>query len=189
MSWLACHLPWRRLAAAAALTATALGTAACAISVAPGSKGPPPEVQTFTVSDASHTAGPVRYPQDPPVGGPHAPSWASCGFYSNPIPNEMGVHSLEHGAAWITFRPDLPPSQVNVLRSLARDPGGRGYVLVSPYPPLTADTAVVASAWGKQMRLKSFDESALRNFIRTFAGGPQTPEPGAPCAGGGIQPG
>ena len=166
-----------------------LGTAACAISVSRGSSGPPPEVQTFAVTDASHTTGPVRYPQDPPVGGPHAPSWATCGFYTNPIQNELGVHSLEHGAAWITYRPDLPPAQINALRQLARDPAGRGYVLVTPYPPLPADTPVVASAWGKQMRVHTFDEAALRNFIRSFAAGPQTPEPGAPCTGGSVQPG
>jgi hypothetical protein len=47
----------------------------------------------------------------------------------------------------------------------------------------------VASAWGKQMRLHTFNEAALRSFIRSFAAGPQTPEPGAPCTGGSIQPG
>jgi hypothetical protein len=150
--------------------------------------GDAPAVQTYQIRDATHVSTPVQYEQDPPVGGRHAPNWQNCGFYDASIANELGVHSLEHGAAWITYRPDLPASQQDALRRLARDPIGKGYVLVTPYPTLPADTPVVASAWGKQMRLQRFDEAALRSFVQTFAVGPQTPEPGAPCSGGVGQP-
>jgi hypothetical protein len=44
-------------------------------------------------------------------------------------------------------------------------------------------TPVVASAWGKQLRLKSVDDPKLQEFIRAYRKGPQTPEPGAPCTG------
>jgi hypothetical protein len=150
--------------------------------------GPPPQVETFPVSSNAHVTTPVQYPQDPPAGGPHAPVWQNCGFYSAPIINEAGVHSEEHGAVWITYRPDLPQAQVNMLRQLAHDPIGKGYVLVSPYPTLPADTPVVASAWGRQMKLHTFDMAALRSVVQSFAAGPQTPEPGAPCSGGTGQP-
>jgi hypothetical protein len=145
-------------------------------------------VQTFQVTDASHVNVPVQYPQDPPVGGPHAPQWQNCGFYDGAIPNELVVHSMEHGAAWIAYRPDLPAAQLDVLRRLARDPAGKGYVLVTPYPTLPAGVPVVASAWGTQLRLGRFDEGALRSFVATYANGPQTPEKGAPCSGGVGQP-
>ena len=148
----------------------------------------PPSVDTYQIQEATHVNTPVQYPQDPPVGGRHNPQWLNCGFYDQPVPNELAVHSLEHGAVWITFRPDLPSGQQDTLRALAHDSISKGYVLVSPYANLASDTPVVASAWGKQMRLKSFDLAALRNFIRTFASGPQTPEPGAPCSGGSGQP-
>jgi hypothetical protein len=49
---------------------------------------------------------------------------------------------MEHGAVWITYRPDLPKEQVDKLRQLARDSNS---LLVSPYPELAAP--VVASAW------------------------------------------
>jgi hypothetical protein len=65
---------------------------------------PPPEgVEEFTVSP-SHTApdATVNYPQTPPVGGPHNPTWQTCAFYDKPVPSETAVHSLEHGAIWIT---------------------------------------------------------------------------------------
>ena len=90
---------------------------------------------------------PVSYPQRPPVGGDHSPIWQNCGFYDDPIANENGVHSLEHGVVWITYRPDLSQDQVNALRRLARN---ERHILVSPFPGLPAP--VVASAWGRQAR-------------------------------------
>jgi hypothetical protein len=84
---------------------------------------------------------------------------------------------------WITYRPDLPADQVATLRDLAK---GQSYVLVSPYPGLPAP--VVASAWGKQLRLNTAGDPALATFVRTYEAGPQTPERGAPCSGGTGQP-
>jgi hypothetical protein len=127
----------------------------------------------------SHTGEPVSYPQTPPVGGPHNPVWQNCGFYSEPVRNENAVHSMEHGAVWITYRPDLPGGQVETLRDLAQ---GRNYVLVSPYPGLPSP--VVASAWGKQLQLDSADDPRLEQFVSAYSQGPQTPEPGATCSGG-----
>jgi MFS family permease len=49
------------------------------------------------------------------------------------ISNENAVHSLKHGAVWITYRPDLPEGQVETLRDLVQ---GQTYILVSPYPDL-----------------------------------------------------
>jgi uncharacterized protein DUF3105 len=142
--------------------------------------GPTPAgVQTFTGLSRAHTTAPVTYPQTPPVGGAHAPAWQTCGFYSTPVASENAVHSLEHGAVWITYRPDLPAEQVSALRALAQ---GQAYVLVSPYPGLPAP--MVASAWGKQLRVTTASDPALADFVQVYQAGPQTPEPGAPCTGG-----
>jgi hypothetical protein len=43
---------------------------------------------------------------------------------------------------------------------------------------------VVASAWGKQLRVTTANDPALANFVRVYQAGPQTPEPGAPCTVG-----
>jgi hypothetical protein len=51
------------------------------------------------------------------------------------VRNETAVHSMEHGAVWITYRPDLPAEQVDKPRELATS---KTYVLVSPYPDLQA---------------------------------------------------
>ena len=141
---------------------------------------PPSEVKTYDVGPAGqHTEGDVDYAQSPPVGGEHNPVWQNCGFYTEPIRDENAVHSLEHGAVWITYSPDLPQDEVERLRDLAQN---ETYVLVSPYPGL--DSPVVASAWGKQVRLESAEDPDLERFVRAFSQGPQTPEPGAACTGG-----
>ncbi|HYH13036.1 MAG TPA: DUF3105 domain-containing protein [Thermomicrobiales bacterium] len=125
---------------------------------------------------ARHIDGEVLYAQVPPVGGPHHATWQNCGFYTEPIYNWHGVHTLEHGAVWITYDPALPQSDIALLQPLVE----LGHVLVSPYPGLT--DPVVASAWGRQVRLDSAADPRLEQFVREFRLNPETsPEPGALC--------
>jgi uncharacterized protein DUF3105 len=135
-------------------------------------------LMTFPDLARDHVDGPVTYPQVPPVGGPHNPVWMNCGVYNAPIPNENAVHSMEHGAVWITYQPDLPAAAVEQLRALVR---GHSFVLLSPYPGLPAP--VVASAWGVQVRADGAGDPRLARFIALYERGPQTPEPGASCSG------
>lgn len=137
-------------------------------------------VQMFTVTDRSHTQDPVTYPQTPPVGGAHYPVWMNCGFYPQPVKTELGVHSMEHGAVWITYRPSLATDQVAILKGLAKTP----YVLVSPWTDDSLPAPVVASAWGLQLKAGSARDPAVKAFVEMYANGPQTPEKGAPCTGG-----
>jgi putative peptide zinc metalloprotease protein len=139
----------------------------------------PVGIASFAITERHHVDTPVRYQHIPPVGGNHAPIWQNCGFYATPIANEHGVHAMEHGAVWITYRPDLPHDQVAVLEQVAaRQP----YVLVSPYPDLPAP--VVASAWAHQLRLDAARDARLNAFVDAFVLGPEAPERGGPCTGG-----
>jgi hypothetical protein len=145
---------------------------------------PPDEVQTYDVGPAGqHTGADVNYEQNPPVGGPHNPVWQNCGYYDEPVRDENAVHSLEHGAVWITYSPDLPQDQVEHLRDIAEN---ETFVLVSPRDGLPSP--VVASAWGKQLRLDNAEDPNLERFIGAYEQGPQTPEKGAVCTGGIGQP-
>ncbi len=156
-----------------------LAIALIVIAIARRPPGPPPGTQSYEVTSAQHVAGPVQYPQNPPVGGDHAAQWQNCGFYSSPVPNETAVHSMEHGAVWITYRQELTPDQVNRIRQIT---SAQSYILASPYPDLPAP--VVVSAWGRQLRLDSAEDPRLEQFIAAFKQGPTTPERGAPCGGG-----
>lgn len=134
-------------------------------------------VKTYTVT-RDHTTERVTYAQSPPVGGNHNPTWLNCGVYTSPVPDELAVHSLEHGAVWVTYRPDLPAAQVDKLTAEVPDT----YMVVSPREGLPGP--VVASAWGTQLVLTGVDDPRLAEFITAYRQGPQTPEPGAACTGG-----
>ena len=138
---------------------------------------PIPGVETFEVGSAAHTTETVDYPQDPAAGGPHDPSWQKCADYDAPVRPENVVHSQEHGAVWITYQPDLPESEREILAALAED---QPYLLISPYPGL--EEPVVASAWGAQLRLDDVSDPRLQAFIDRYAGNGL--EPGAPCDSG-----
>ncbi len=138
-------------------------------------------VTYFGKDDVSrkHYAGPVLYEQIPPVGGLHNGVPQTCGFYDQYIENAHAVHSLEHGAVWITYDPSLPTDRVEKLRQIATQP----YVLVSPYPGL--DAPVIISAWGHQLTLDDVDTGKNDAFMREYKNSTEyTPEFGAACAGG-----
>jgi Protein of unknown function (DUF3105) len=140
-------------------------------------------ITTFANLKRDHQTGPLTYPQSPPVGGPHNPTWQNCGIYSSALPNENAVHSLEHGAVWIIYQPTLEPSAIERLKSLVR---GKSYALLSPYPGSPAP--IVMSAWGTQLRVDQADDPRLGAFLTQYMQGPQTPEPGAACTGGNGTP-
>lgn len=139
-------------------------------------------VQYFPALTASHVTSPVNYPQTPPVGGPHFPVWQNCGVYTEPLENEYAVHSLEHGAVWITYQPDLPLDQVQHLQDITNQ---SAYRLLSPYPGI--DSPVIVSAWAYQLRLPDAYDGRLMRFIVKYEQGPTAPEPGAACSGGNGQ--
>jgi hypothetical protein len=136
-------------------------------------------VKTTTYSAGMHADGPITYTENPPMGGSHNVVWQNCGIYDAPIHNEHAVHSMEHGAVWITYRPDLASDQVQLLKTIAAD----DFMLLSPYPGL--GSAIVASAWNHQMAFARADDPALPLFVSEYKNNPDTtPEFGAACAGG-----
>lgn len=139
----------------------------------------------------NHVPGPVAYAVTPPVGGDHNAVWMNCGIYDKPVPNEHAVHNLEHGAIWITYRPSLPPSEVDTLRAFVErqsllPSGGQGssrYMDLTPYPGLPAP--IVVTSWGFQLRLTSPTDPRLQEFVSKFrVSRSYTPEYGGPCTGG-----
>lgn len=128
-----------------------------------------------------HVGGSVKYDTGPPMGGDHNPVWQNCDgrVYETPLLNEHAVHSLEHGAVWITYRPGLPADQLGVLKGKVT---ATDYTLLSPYPD--QDSPVTLTAWGRQVKLQQATDPRVDRFLRAFVKGPQTPEPGAACSGG-----
>ncbi|MEZ0164650.1 DUF3105 domain-containing protein [Kineococcus sp. LSe6-4] len=175
------HARRRRALVVAVPTVVVLAVAGAVTAVFLTRPAPPSlaAVQVFDYQGGQHVQGAVQYAENPPVGGEHQNAWLNCGVYDAPVPNENAVHSLEHGAVWITYRPDLPADQVEELRStVAGDP----YTLLSPYEGLPAP--VVLSAWNHQLPVQSADDPRIGAFLAKYVQGAQTPEPGALCSNG-----
>lgn len=75
-------------------------------------------VKSFKNEGGLHQAGRLDYAQRSPAGGAHNSTWQNCGVYDRPIYDEYAVHSLEHGAVWVSYQPDLGASQVQQLKGL-----------------------------------------------------------------------
>ena len=132
------------------------------------------------INGGDHREGRISYEQTPPVGGAHSGTWQNCGIYDQPVPVEYAVHSLEHGAAWIAYKPDLPEADVNKLRELVK---GKPLTLLAPYQYGTLNEPVVATAWGVRLKLKDANDPRLPRFIAKYINNPNTPEIGATCGG------
>jgi hypothetical protein len=141
-----------------------------------------PDIVTKSYQGGQHVAAgvPVGYDESPPIGGPHdGTAWADCTgtVYDTPIRNENAVHSLEHGAAWVTYRPGLSSGDVSKLAGLV---DGKPYRMMSPYPGLR--TPVSLQAWNHQVFLTSVDMKTVRRFLRDLAGNTaNAPEPNGSC--------
>jgi hypothetical protein len=127
-----------------------------------------------------HKTGPQTYETNPPVGGAHNATWQNCmgDVYDQPIANEHAVHSLEHGAIWVTYKQGLAADQVADLKKKVE---GKDYMLMSPIASL--DKNISLQAWGYQLKLDSATDPRIDDFIKALRLN-ATMEPTAICSNG-----
>jgi len=127
---------------------------------------------------AAHVLCDVEYSTSPPMSGSHFPVWQSCGFYTEPIRDETAVHSMEHGAVWIAYSPDLSDSEVEAIAALVAT---NAHYLAAPYPGLK--NPIVVSAWRRQLAVEHIDVAAVGAFADAQLGrvSETAPEAGVTC--------
>lgn len=140
----------------------------------------------ITVGSAQHLAfcTGVLYETNPPSGGDHWGTWAAFKEYSTPVPREMYVHSMEHGAVVLAYRckescPDIQMMLHEVFAEAASDslclstPGNPPKRLVlTPDPELP--TPIAAAAWGATYTATCIDKASLTDFVkRVYGRGPE----------------
>ncbi len=111
-------------------------------------------------------------PGTPPVGGPHFPTPQAPAYYTGPVPDGNGIHSLEHGIIWITYNQKLSADDIAKLKTLqakySKD------VIVSPRGDNTM--LVAAASWEQLLKQDSLNTGELEKFIKTNRN--RSPEPG-----------
>lgn len=122
----------------------------------------------------------------PPTSGNHFGAWQNCGFYTEPVRDAPAVHSLEHGAVWIAYQPDLPADEVAAIEARM---DGETHLLAAPYPGL--QNPIVLSAWTRQLAVDRWADPLVEEFLGRFTGRLSTtaPEAGVSCEGAvGVAP-
>ena len=109
-----------------------------------------------------HVAG-ASYDSATPTSGEHNAAAPRCGVTAEPLPADLAVHGLEHGAVVVWHRPDVDAE----LRSAAADLLAEwdSHWILTPNPGI--EEPFVATAWN---RLMAFDapDAALSEFVETY---------------------
>ena len=129
----------------------------------------------------NHVTKAVKYASEPPVGGDHNPVWMNCNgdVYTEEIDNTNAVHSLEHGAVWVTYNADAKKADIDALAAKVKK---TPYTLMSPMND--QKDPIMLSAWGHQRTVTGASDPNVDTFFQKFVQGEQTPEPGAACTNG-----
>ena len=143
---------------------------------------------TAVVPEGYHTVD----PDDPsvaipPTSGRHWNRWASCGFYTEPVPDERIVHNMEHGNIIVSYNltdqaeiDDLKAAYESIDLTAA-------WGVARPYEGI-AEGAVALTTWGVvDGPMVGVDAARIERFFDAYAGklGPEFPN-GAPCTQGGV---
>jgi hypothetical protein len=139
------------------------------------------DIRTFDyASGQEHVTTPVTYTENPPVGGPHDPEWADCTgtVYDVDIRHENAVHSMEHGATWITYDPDaISDEDLKTLQDLV---DGRSGLMLSPYAGLGSPISL--QSWNHQLAVDSASDERVEQFVDFLTFNADFyPEVGASC--------
>ncbi len=134
------------------------------------------EVEYLVITSREHTDENVDYPTVPPAGGDHLGIWHTCGIYKVELLDEAAVHSLEHGAVWITYKPEIEKEEIVKLTTILSD---KTKILLSPHSEQMSQ--IVATAWGRRLEVETASDPRLNKFIDFFTDGESAPEAGITC--------
>ena len=116
------------------------------------------------------------YPTTPPASGPHKSTPLDAGVYPQPPDIYQAIHSLEHGAVVIWYRPGADPSAVEKITSFYQQTTNSDHVIVAPYnyPPqgkagvLPAGKDMVLVAWHRYEACADPSIAVARNFVKFY---------------------
>lgn len=143
-------------------------------------KGGPSLLGDFVTEQSRQhiTDGSTQHPpynSNPPTSGPHWPTPQICDIYDKPVPDEAAIHSMEHGAVWISYKDAADKGLSESLKKIVEKNPGK--VILSPRPQNDSKIALVS--WTRLLKLESFDESKVTEFIKSNRN--NSPEPLASC--------
>ena len=137
------------------------------------------EVEYLVITSREHTDENVDYPTIPPAGGDHLGIWHTCGIYKVELLDEAAVHALEHGAVWVTYKPEIEKEEIIKLTTML---SGKSKILLSPHSEQMS--SIVATSWGRRLEIETANDPRLNKFVDFFMDGEAAPEAGITCGRG-----
>lgn len=110
------------------------------------------------------------YSSNPPTSGWHYGKAAEWGIYNYELPDEQIVHNLEHGGIWISYK-NINGEIKSKLEKIAYQ-YPKSVILT---PRAKNDSEISLAAWGRLMKLETFDENLIKQFIKNYRN--KSPEP------------
>ena len=103
------------------------------------------------------------YKSNPPTSGPHWAGVAGPGIKDEPVPDELVLHSMEHGAVVVWYKEGLEQNEVDKIISAFQSASGKKIMLARK----DLDVPVALTSWGYLLKLQTVDEAKIKEFIET----------------------
>ena len=108
------------------------------------------------------------YNTSPPTSGNHAPAPTRCGIFTDPVPEEVQVHNLEHGFVLLQYNTE-DEALINEFRSVAENlEAWPAYYILAPYTNMEQTFAM--TAWGVVQYMDAVDPSDMEAFANAYRG-------------------
>ena len=123
---------------------------------------------------------PKPYNSYPPTSGYHyGGGTAPWGVLTQPFPDALTVHNLEHGGVVIHYRQGTDQATIEKLTALTRQLQQQNpCIVLQPRPADQLDVPIAVTAWTYLLKLNGLDEAAITRFFRAHVG--RGPEPVCP---------
>ncbi|MBI2627447.1 DUF3105 domain-containing protein [Candidatus Nomurabacteria bacterium] len=119
----------------------------------------PDQGAAHVARDKAHPA----YNSNPPTSGPHWSGVAGPGIKTDFVPDELVLHSMEHGAAVVWYREGLEQSEMEKVKEAFANSDGKKIMLARK----DLDVPVALTSWGYLLKLETVDGIKIKEFIET----------------------
>ena len=104
-----------------------------------------------------------EYNSNPPTSGPHWAGVAGAGIKDEIVPDELILHSMEHGAVVVWYREDLEQSDIDKIKVAFQNASGKKIMLARK----DLDVPVALTSWNYLLKLENIDTEKIKEFIET----------------------
>src|SRR5690606_19947826 len=110
----------------------------------------------------------IPYNSNPPTSGPHMPSLASWGSYTEAPEDEYLIHNMEDAGVIMWYEPGTP--EENEAHVAALENISRAYRRIVIVPREDMGSQYVLTAWTRLQRFDEIDEEGMLRFIEAYEG-------------------